>query len=63
MNKFTLENNVTDNLEKDPELIVNKKTKKAIETYLRLKSFAEDWDAPGMEIYYDEIEKLNSEKE
>lgn len=42
MNKFTLENNVTDNLEKDPELIVNKKTKKAIETYLRLKSFAED---------------------
>lgn len=62
MNKFTLENSVTDNSEKDSKLIVNKKAKKAIETYLRLKSFAEDWDAPGMEIY-DEMEKLNSEKE
>jgi len=25
----------------------------ALETYLRLRSFAEDWDAPGMEVYDD----------
>lgn len=25
----------------------------ALETYLRLRSFAEDWDHPGMEIYDD----------
>lgn len=25
----------------------------ALETYLRLRTFAEDWDAPGMEVYDD----------
>ena len=25
----------------------------ALETYLRLRAFAEDWDAPGMEAYDD----------
>lgn len=25
----------------------------ALETYMRLRSFADDWDAPGMEVYDD----------
>lgn len=25
----------------------------ALETHLRLRAFAEDWDAPGMEVYDD----------
>ncbi len=25
----------------------------ALETYLRLRTFADDWDAPGMEVYDD----------
>ncbi len=25
--------------------------KEAMETHLRLRNFAEDWDAPGMEVY------------
>lgn len=25
----------------------------ALETYLRFRSFADDWDAPGMELYDD----------
>lgn len=25
----------------------------ALETYLRLRTFAEDWEAPGMELYDD----------
>lgn len=28
-------------------------TVEALETYLRLRTFAEDWDAPGMEVYDD----------